>query len=223
MLVVLQGRVASQRLPGKGFFTFFGETVWERMCRIALATANVDEVIFATGDNPQNLILKPLIEAQKVNWFVGDEGNVLQRFVDATAHSRSEYLVRVTCDNYLAQPELIEGLIEQVRSESADYGYIAPLSHFAGEVIRIDALRECLRDGPSNEAREHVTWDIRTDSNYKQCVAPPDYGGVDHAKGLTLDSLDDLIEMKTLEQSQLELEPVRCLEAMRRIHPARDA
>lgn len=220
MLIVLQGRMASERLPGKGYFTFFGETIWARMCQIALATEGVDRVIFATGDNPQNRILAPLVEAQGVEWFVGDEQNVLKRFVDATATSDDDYLVRITCDNYLVQPALIERLVDAVLEASADYGYIQPLSHFAGEVVRLDALRDNLQSDPSPLAREHVTYDIRSSEAYKSLALPPDFGGVDHQQRITLDEIDDLIVMKTLERDHHELAAVRCENAVRAITTA---
>ena len=215
MVIVLQGRIASERLPGKGYFTFFGETIWERMCRIARAVEGVDRVIFATGGNPQNRILEPLIAAQGVQWFVGDEDHVLRRYVNATADCDDGYLVRITCDNYLVQPDMVEGIIDAVVGSSADYGYIEPLSHFAGEVVRIDALRECLRSGPSAMAREHVTYDIRTTGSYKTVALPADFGGLDHTKRLTLDAIDDLLVLKTLERDHPALEPLRCVQELR--------
>ena len=217
MVIVLQGRIASERLPGKGYFTFFGETIWERMCRIARAVHGADRVIFATGSNPQNRILEPLIAAQGVQWFVGDEDNVLQRYVDATADCDDDYLVRITCDNYLVQPDMVEGVVDAVLDAGADYGYIEPLSHFAGEVVRIDALRDCLRSGPSALAREHVTYDIRSSGSYKTVALPADFGGLDHTRRLTLDKIDDLMVLKRLEQQHPGLEALRCGEVVRRV------
>ncbi|HNQ87821.1 MAG TPA: NTP transferase domain-containing protein [Verrucomicrobiota bacterium] len=215
MLILLQGRLRSTRLPGKGFFTFFGETIWERMCDIALAVREVEEVVFATGDLPENHLMKPLIEAKGVRFFAGSETNVLERFCQAIEGHRGEYLIRLTCDNYLAQPDVIEGLFEATVQAQADYGYVEPLSHYAGEVVRCEALRQCLADGPSAMAREHVTWDIRSNATRARVSLPADYLGLDHADSLTLDTVEDLIRMKQLERRHPELGAVRCLSATR--------
>lgn len=216
MLIILQGRVRSTRLPGKGFFTFFGQTIWERMCDIALAIGGAREVVFATGDLPENHLMRPLVEGRGVRFFAGNEDNVLERFCRVAATSPAEYVVRLTCDNYLIQPEVVEGLVDAVRAGAADYGHVLPLSHFAGEVIRRQTLLDCHASGTyTPQAREHVTWDIRRSTSLRQVALPADFLGLDHGYGLTLDDVDDLIRMKRLEQTCPDLRPVRCLQGLR--------
>ncbi len=217
MIILLQGRLRSVRLPGKGFFTFFGQTLWERVCDIALAVRGCEKVIFTTGDLPENQLMRSLVEAKGVTFFAGSEGNVLERFCRAIDGYDGEYMVRLTCDNYLIQPEVIEGLYEATQSQNADYGYVKPLSHYAGEVIRCAALRRSLKDNPSALAKEHVTWDIRANSEYTQVSESEVYMGLDHSRSQTLDTLDDFIMMKQLELNCPELKNVRCLSALRKI------
>jgi len=216
MIILLQGRLRSVRLPGKGFFTFFGQTLWERVCDIALAVRGVEKVVFTTGDLPENQLMRQLVEAKGVTFFVGSEGNVLERFCRAIDGYGGEYMVRLTCDNYLIQPEVIEGLYESTRKQNADYGYVKPLSHYAGEVIRCESLRRCLAGRPSAQAEEHVTWDIRESPEYSKVAETEDFMGLEHSHSLTLDTLDDLITMKQLEWSCPGLKPVRCLSALRK-------
>lgn len=215
MIIVMQGRLRSTRLPGKGFFTFFGQTIWERMCDIALAVEGVDEVVFATGDIKENELMRPLVEAKQVRFFKGSEDNVLQRYVEAIKHYRGEYLIRLTCDNYLVQPEILENMIAAAKTSDTDYVYVQPLSHYAGEVVSCEALRASYRKGYTPKAREHVTWDIRESGNYKILSLPSGFLGVDHAASETLDTLEDLIRMKRLEQDCSFLSSVRCLEQLR--------
>ena len=218
MIIVMQGRVRSTRLPGKGFFTFFGQTVWERMCDIALAVGGVKEVVFATGDLPENHLIRPIVESKGVRFFAGSEDNVLERYCQAVEGSDADYLIRLTCDNYLVQPQVIEGLAAAVRAAGGDYGFVEPRSHFAGEVVRLSALRECWLTGRySDLAREHVTWDIRQSPSTRRVALPADYLGLDHGRSLTLDTIEDLIRMKGLEAQAPDLRPVRCLEALRRV------
>jgi len=216
MIVVLQGRVRSTRLPGKGFFTFFGQTIWERMCSIALAITGVEQVIFATGNLDENRLIEPFVTAQGVRFFAGSEDDLLERFSHAIESTTAEYVVRLTCDNYLAQPEVVEGLLGAVSTAGADYGFVEPLSHYAGEVVRRSTLLDAHASGLSTAmAREHVTWDIRRSAAVKKMALPCDYLGLDHARSVTLDTIDDLIQLKTLERTQPLLRPVRCLAALR--------
>lgn len=214
----MQGRLRSTRLPCKGFFTFFDQTIWERMCDIATDISYATDVVFATGDIPENYIAKNLIEAKGVSFFAGSEDNVLERFCKIAEKSDAEYIVRITCDNYLIQPEVIEELIKGVLENKADYGYIEPLSHFSGEVIKKDVLLSSWKNGnPTDMALEHVTWDIRNNSALNIYRAPNNLCGIKHELKITLDTVDDFILMKNLEFSNSSLRNLRCLDAIKSI------
>jgi len=218
MLVILQGRLLSTRLPCKGFLPFFQQTVWERMCDIAADLKFDKDIVFASGDNPANLVAKKMITDKGVNFFIGDENNVFQRFYDVVKSYNHEYFLRLTCDNYLIQPDLIEALFKEVLRTKSDYGYIAPLSHFSGEIISSRMfLDRASKSLPSEQAREHVTWDIRNDRSLKSVILPDDFMSVDHINGVTLDTAQDFVFMKELESRFPGLEKIRCLDELRKI------
>jgi spore coat polysaccharide biosynthesis protein SpsF len=214
MIIVMQGRLRSTRLPGKGFFTFFGKTIWERMCDIAMSVDGVDDVIFATGDDPDNQLMRPLVESRGAKFFSGSETNVLQRYCRAIEHFKGEYLIRLTCDNYLAQPRIITALYREAKKKACDYAYIEPLTHYAGEVVKCSALRQCHAGSYSDQAREHVTWDIRNNPHADLCVLPAGFMGINHQMPITLDTIDDLVLLKTLESRYPELEAVSCMDGL---------
>jgi len=210
MIVIMQARLGSTRLPGKAFFTFFGQNMIERSISIAQSISGVDRIILATGDRPQNLALKPYVEQAGAEFFVGSEDNVLERFIGAMEGYEGKYCLRMTCDNYLIQPEVIEALYAEAVKLNADYAFIAPLSHFSGEIISCDRLRESFQSDYSDEAKEHVTWDVR-ESGINVLALPSDFKSLDHGCTLTLDTLEDLLTMKALELKHPELAETRCL------------
>lgn len=221
MIIVLQARLRSSRLPAKGYLPFFGQTVWERMCDIALAVRGANEVVFATGDATGNELARPLIEAKGVHFYSGSEENVLERFCHAVEHSQAEFVTRLTCDNYLALPEVLEGITTDVRDGNFDYGHVSPLTHFGGEVIRRELLLDHWRSGKySSMAAEHVTYDIRETFTCRKLTLPSDYLGINNTNSPTLDSIDDFVLMKRLESRHPELRSVRCLAAVREIFPS---
>jgi spore coat polysaccharide biosynthesis protein SpsF (cytidylyltransferase family) len=137
---------------------------------------------------------------------------LIGRFLGTVDGYSGAYLLRITCDNYLIQPDVVEGLIA-----AADYDHVAPLSHFSGEVVRIDALRANRHAWPSPRAREHVTFGVRADPSLAKVVLPADCLGLDHERKLTLDTLDDMLTMKKLELTHPDLKPLRCLTAVRAV------
>ncbi|MGB5324350.1 MAG: NTP transferase domain-containing protein, partial [Pseudomonadales bacterium] len=126
MIAVLQARLGSTRLPGKAFFTFFGQNMLERAISIARDVQGIDDVVLATGDDPVNAALEASVINAGARFFVGSEHNVLKRFCDAIEHYDGDYLLRMTCDNYLIQPEVVEALHQQISSSDADYAYVEP-------------------------------------------------------------------------------------------------
>lgn len=216
VILVLQGRVRSTRLPAKGFFSFFDQTIWERMFDIARNCSFADNVIFATGDSDTEFLATAVADAAGIECFVGSETNVYERFRECAKKYPSDYIVRITCDNYLVQPEVLEGLLDLVCRQDSDYGYVDPLSHFAGEVIRAN-LFERFRY-PSAEAQEHVTWDFRADDSVSKVVLPADYKGIDHTMRITLDNIDDFILMKRLEKHSFEFRDINCMPAIRKLN-----
>ena len=189
------------------------------MCDIASEITFVEKVVFATGDIPENYLMKSLVESKGVEFYAGSEENVLERFCDVIRLHTYEYVVRITCDNYLIQPELIEDLYRLVRKKDADYGHISPLSHYCGEIIRSKLLLDSLDSGSASEMSvEHVTWDIRNSAEIKKVTLPDRYKNLNHTNSLTLDNVDDFLKMKYLEQNRPDLEHVRCLGALGKLN-----
>jgi len=217
MIAILQARLKSTRLPGKALFTFFGQNMLERAISIAREIDQVERVVLATGDCEENQVFKRYVENAGAEFWVGSEDNVLQRFCEVIASYDGEYCLRMTCDNYLIQPDVIEGLYLEAKQSEADYAYISPLSHFSGEIIRCETLVDCYQRGYSAEAKEHVSWDIRNSTKANIVTASPDFLGLNHTSKITLDTLEDLIEMKRLESEHPGLEQIRCLETLKSV------
>lgn len=216
MLILLQARLRSSRLPAKGFLPFFGQTVWERMCDIALAVGGENDVVFATGDLEENSLAKELVERKGVRFRTGHESDVLSRFCEIVKDSRHEHILRITCDNYLAQPQVIDDLAHTAIRDGVGYAYVSPLSHYAGEYIQREVLLSA-NYSPTPEAREHVTWDIRRSRNVRSIELPRNFCGLRHEFSPTLDTIDDFILMKKLEIRYPGLRSVRCLQTLREI------
>ena len=217
-IAILQARFNSSRLPGKGLFSFFNQTIWERMCDIACDIKICDKVIFAYGGTCYHKELKEHLREKNIEIFTGDENDVYKRFVDVAKKYKPTNIIRITCDNYLVQPDFIEKLYEEYIQTNSEYAYIEPLSHYCGEIIKTDLLFKHWEDGKlSNEAKEHVTYDFRDNASIKKCSLPSNFLDVDHNHSITLDNTDDLVLMKSLEKKYQELKNIRCVEALKTI------
>ena len=70
-IAILQARFNSSRLPGKGLFSFFNQTIWERMCDIACDIKICDKVIFAYGGTCYHKELKEHLREKNIEIFTG--------------------------------------------------------------------------------------------------------------------------------------------------------
>ncbi|MBT5492294.1 hypothetical protein HOK00_08730 [bacterium] len=216
MLIIIQGRMLSSRLPGKGFFTFFDELIINRICRIAKGISGNNTIVFATGDNEENQIILDYIKDKDIEIFVGSEDNVLERFVNViNKHKEEDIICRLTADNYLIQPTLLDELYYKMIIDESQYAYIDPLSHYAGEIINKDILLDLYNSEYSEYSKEHVTWDIRQNINIKKTILDKNYFNINHLDSITLDTVYDLIKMKEIENLYPNMKNVNCLEDLR--------
>lgn len=214
MLVVLQARTASSRLPGKIFHTFYGDSILTRMLNIAKEISPLDDIVLTTGSSKTDDTIARIASQHGVSVVRGDEDDVLYRFYLAVKNNPSDYVMRITCDNYLIQPRVLKAMYQNCINENYDYCYIEPLSHFAGEIIRRELIIDEYNTNYSDMAKEHVTYDIRLRNDINILKLPDTFMGINHRQRITLDDLKDLLFLKRLETEDLSFKELDCLDAL---------
>jgi spore coat polysaccharide biosynthesis protein SpsF len=191
---VIQARLSSTRLPGKVLRPLGGRTVLSWAIRAAAATPNLDAVILATSDHPDD---DPVAEeaarcgAEVVR---GPLDDVLARFTLAAREHPCDALVRLTADCPLHDPLLIAQVVGLWRLDpTLDHVSNFVVRHyprgFDTELVRVPVLEEQDRTATGGH-REHVTSNIYTQPDVYNCagVVP----GADHSDlRVTLDTEAD--------------------------------
>ncbi|MBO5239353.1 MAG: glycosyltransferase family protein [Lachnospiraceae bacterium] len=157
--IVIQARMGSTRLPGKILKPLCGLPMLEQIVERAKKCNNVDEVIVATSDSLADDVVQEFCEIRNYKYFRGSEKDVLDRFYKCTTEYKSELIIRMTADNALFDPSIIDEGIEYYMSNSYDYVYYAqgmPLGT-AIELFSYEALSSAWREAVDDECREHVT------------------------------------------------------------------
>ena len=164
VVLVIQARMSSGRLPGKVLADIAGLPMLARVIRRSRAIAGVEEVVVASTSRAADDPVARLSAAEDVRCIRGDEDDVLGRFVAAAEATKAEAVVRVTADCPLLDPvesgKVVRGLVEKVKS--VDYASnVIERSYPRGldtEALFRDVLERVARLGRSPQAREHVTW-----------------------------------------------------------------
>jgi spore coat polysaccharide biosynthesis protein SpsF len=178
---VVQARCNSTRLPGKVLLPLGGKPVIEHVLRAVLAASLVNDVILATTVNEADEPLARIAKKLGVRLFRGSEQDVLGRFVAALAQDDAGAVVRITADDPLLDPRVIDKVIQSYLEGQVDYASnILQRSWPRGmdtEVICREALERSNRDANLEEHREHVTIFVRTHADLfrlRNVTAPKD-------------------------------------------------
>ncbi len=207
VVAIIQARMGSTRLPGKVMRMLVDHTVLYHVVSRVIKVKNVDQVIVATTDSPQD---GPICEeAQKAgaSVFRGDEQDVLGRYYKAAVSVDADIIIRITSDCPLIDPDIISRMLEFYQQNNYDYVSNTLSRTFPRgldvEIFRFDALEKAFHSASAPEEREHVTpylyrhptefslFDYRSEENHSEYR-------------WTLDTIEDWELIQTLYQHLYE-------------------
>ncbi|MDC0369946.1 glycosyltransferase family protein [Pelagibacteraceae bacterium] len=170
-IIILQARLSSKRLPGKVLKKVQGIPLIEILLRRISRCKNADKIIVAIPRNRTNEKLYKFLKKKKYNIFRGNENNVLERFYYTAKKAKANIIVRLTADNPLVDPLLIDDLIDVLIKKKMDYvtnsyPYTFP-DGLDVEVFTFNCLKKCYQKALSKFDKEHVTTYIRKSERFK--------------------------------------------------------
>ena len=108
----IEARMGSSRLPGKVMLDIEGKPAIQRLTERLSKSRFIDDLIIATTTNLDDDILCDWAERNNINYYRGDEKNVLNRVVNAHLKMKTDIVVEVTGDCPLIDPQFIDQGIE---------------------------------------------------------------------------------------------------------------
>lgn len=201
VLVIIQARMSSHRLPGKVMFPIQQEPMlWRQYQRIKRAKS-ISDIIVATSDHDSDLAIVDFCHRKGIKYTTGPLEDVLTRFYKTSLKYPSEHIVRLTADCPLISPEIIDNVIDLHLANHADYSsncmpYTLP-DGLDIEVMRAKVLKDAYLQASTSEHREHVTPYIRARTDiYKiqNYLYPKDYSG----KRWTVDYFEDYLFVQNI-------------------------
>jgi len=159
---VIQARMGSARLPGKAMMYFAGNPLLQYAIRRTRKASKLNIVVVATSNDPGNDAIAQLCAAEGVGVFRGEEDDVLDRFLQASRQYELSVIVRLTADNPLVDPSIIDESVEEflLRKKEKDIHYLRSRGYPIGlntEVFSIDALELAWKVARTPREKEHVT------------------------------------------------------------------
>lgn len=155
---IAQARRRSTRLPDKILKDLNGFRGLTHVLERCKDIPGVGNVVCAGVDDPFEAPIVDIAKASDVDVFQGDEHDVLGRFYGALEGQSGDWVMRVTSDCPLLEPELCGSLISIVQDLDMDYGALTTVPHGLDcEIIRREILEEAHHRAKRRSEREHVT------------------------------------------------------------------
>lgn len=203
MLIIVQARMGSSRLPGKMMLPFAqGKPLFEFVLDRVKEAGH--PVVVAISEAPSDDELAELAQRKGTPVHRGEEEDVLARFITAAQEKDEENILRVCGDNPFIQPGSLQELANALKdSPEADYiGYrtregvptIRTHWGFWGEAVRRNALERAANATDDPFYREHVTNYLYFHPEAFKCEWLAIPRAIDEAKDvrLTVDTETDL-------------------------------
>lgn len=200
IVAVTQARTNSSRLPRKVLLEIGGKTILEIHLNRLKNSKLVDKLIVATTVNKADDAIVEITGKLNIDFFRGDETDVLDRYYQAVKDENADYVVRVTSDCPLIDGEIVDETVAFAIENKLDYCSNRLQYHYPDgivvEVFTFAALKKAWNEATLFSEREHVApyiWknstffgkEIFTSENY--CSTAIDYDGV----RLTIDEQSD--------------------------------
>jgi glutamate-1-semialdehyde 2,1-aminomutase len=192
---VIQARCESVRFPEKILSDIGGLTSIELLVKRLSKSKLLDQIIVATNNNKANKKLIKLLKEKNIQYFVGSEKNVLERYYKASKKYKLSTIVRITGDSPLIDPILVDSFIKNFKSKQIDYLADSVKETYPDgmdiEVFNFKSLKDSYYSLNDEYAKEHVTPTIRQNKKYKKIYKKyiKNYSFI----RLTLDEKEDLI------------------------------
>jgi spore coat polysaccharide biosynthesis protein SpsF len=158
---VLQARLSSSRLPGKVLKQILDRPMLEMQIERCRRAKHMDRLIIATSRDSSDNPIQTLCEKMGLPFYRGSLDDVLDRFYQAVHAHKPDYVVRLTGDCPLIDPEIIDKTIAFGLSGSYDYANNCLQPTFPDgldvEVMRLSSLETAWREATLGSDREHVT------------------------------------------------------------------
>lgn len=161
ILIIVQARMGSQRLPGKTLRKILNKTLLSYQLERLKRVVNAQAVIVATSTAAQDDLIEAASRSEGVKVYRGSENDVLDRYYQAAKTFNGDIIIRICGDCPLIDPVVIDKVINFYLTHSYDYvANTLARTYPRGmdvEIFSFDLLKRAAKEAGLPEEREHVT------------------------------------------------------------------
>lgn len=217
VVLIIQARMGSKRLPGKSMLDLAGEPLVGRILERVKRCEEVDKIVLTIPDQSSDNILSRLAKKYSITVSRGPENDLLRRYFRASIDNNADIVVRLPADNVTPEPYEIDKIIKFHKSRK-ERGFSTNLSEIfnsgypdgiGAEVFDFSFFEDIFKKQPSLMQKEHIHLNffnyntkMPVDNEWcpvKTIICPEEYSRPELI--LDVNTLDQYLFMKSLYES----------------------
>ena len=164
IVLIIQARMSSTRLPGKSMMPLADKPLVYRMVERLKKCNHVAEIVIATSDQPEDQVLVDLAKELEVSYFQGNLLDVRDRYLKAAEKFQADFIIRIPADNPMPDSNEIDKLVKfhlehnpsGFSSNLAQVNNSGYLDGIGAEIFSTKLLQESVARSSSENVKEHV-------------------------------------------------------------------
>ena len=166
---IIQARIGSKRLPEKILKKLDEKTVLDYVIEQTKNSKKIDRIVIATTNLKEDNVIQEFCQNRKIDCFRGSVDDVLDRHYQCAKKYSLDPIVRVTSDNPLVDPEIIDLAIKKYQEGQFDMVTTCNKRSYpygvSVEVFSFESLKESWNNSSLPSEREHVILYIQNKKN----------------------------------------------------------
>ena len=168
ILIIIQARRGSTRLPDKILLPICGKELLVRMVERVRKSAYGTNVVVSTTNRKEDDIIIEICKRENINYFRGETFDLLDRHYHTSLFFEADIIAKIPSDCPLIDPHIINKVFYHFFINYPNYDYVSnlhPPTYPDGndvEVMKFSALESAWRNAKEIYQREHTTpyiWD----------------------------------------------------------------
>ena len=163
ILIIIQSRMASSRLPGKVMMPLLDKSLLARMVERVQQIRYPAGIVIATSVNPEDDVIETEAENIGVPCFRGSLNNLLERHYLAAVKHNADIILKIPSDCPLIDPRVIDCVLGFFLENADQYDYVSNLHPATWpdgndvEVMTMNCLETAWRSAVRPLELEHTT------------------------------------------------------------------
>ena len=163
IVIVVQARMSSSRLPGKVLLPVLGKSILYRMIERLQMISHRAQIVIATSEDETDDMIAAEAGQMNVACYRGSLNNLLDRHYQAAKQFGADIVLKIPSDCPLIDPTIIDSVLNFYFAKPGGYDYVSnlhPATFPDGndvEIMTMDCLEKTWKEAKRPLELEHTT------------------------------------------------------------------